>query len=65
MIFTLNKLARGGAKSKIFRVPNFIEIYVMRSLKIAFDLNLVPKTHPDLEFEKSEIIKKVKFSTYS
>ena len=55
----------GGAESKNFGVPNFIEIYVMGSLKIAFVLNLVPKTPPDLEFENSEIVKEVKFSTDS
>ena len=37
----------------------------MGSPKITFVLNLVSKTPPDGEFENSEIVKEIKFSTYN
>ena len=37
----------------------------MRSPKITFISNLVSKTPPDGEFENSEIVKEIQFSTYN
>ena len=37
----------------------------MGSPKITFVSNLVSKTPPDGEFENSEIVKEIKFSTYN